>query len=157
MEIHKTICDRCKKELVEKPVRQFTIYNGNVRVDLCEDCYRFFYTWMEKPDDLEIINREEYELLKEWQRNGHRVKVRSGRYKWGPDKEVVEKEEPPAYADNETGYDKGVGLKICGDADNNICDSCAFNTRTGYFYEICDNCYKGDQFIPKKEKECDDE
>lgn len=54
MEIHKTICDRCKKEILETPVRKFTIYNGNVRVDLCEDCYRFFHNWMEKPDDLEF-------------------------------------------------------------------------------------------------------
>lgn len=113
MEIHKTICDRCKKELVEKPVRQFTIYNRNVRVDLCEDCYRFFYAWMEKPDELVNINRKEYELLKEWKRNGHIVNVRSGRYKWEPDKEEVVKEEPHVHADNETGDD----TKECDDED----------------------------------------
>ena len=112
MEIHKTICDRCKKELVEKPVRQFTIYNGNLRVDLCEDCYRFFYTWMEKPEDLATANKKEY------------YKKPAKPREW--------------------------------DADNNICDSCAFNTRTGYHYEICDNCYKGGQFVPKKEENEDE-
>lgn len=59
-------------------------------------------------------------------------------------------------ADNETGYDKGVDLKkptkLCEDVDNNICYRCIYHTKgKNYYYEICNNCYKGGQFVPKKE------
>ena len=51
--------------------------------------------------------------------------------------------------------------KLCEDVDNNICEKCVYSPKDKakflfpgetYYYKICDECYKGSQFIPKKEE-----
>ena len=69
--------------------------------DLCPDCAKKVWEYVSnyedpipKPDLTEecdddrfiLVNKEDWERFNEWQRNGHLVNVRSGRYKWEPDK-----------------------------------------------------------------------
>ena len=46
----KTFCDRCGVECNGEPVQRFTIFDVNRAIDVCEDCYKEFFRWLNNKD-----------------------------------------------------------------------------------------------------------
>ena len=46
----KTFCDRCGAECNGEPLQRFTIFDVNRAIDVCEDCYKEFFRWLNNKD-----------------------------------------------------------------------------------------------------------
>ena len=46
----KTFCDRCGAECNGEPLQRFTIFDVNRSIDVCENCYREFFRWLNNKD-----------------------------------------------------------------------------------------------------------
>ena len=46
----KTFCDRCGAECNGEPLQRFTIFDVNRAIDVCENCYREFFRWLNNKD-----------------------------------------------------------------------------------------------------------
>ena len=47
----KTFCDRCGVECNGQTVQRFTIFDVNRAIDVCEDCYKEFFLWLNSEKD----------------------------------------------------------------------------------------------------------
>jgi ribosome-binding protein aMBF1 (putative translation factor) len=47
----KTFCDRCSKECDGSAVQRFTIFDVNRSIDVCDDCYREFFKWLNEKQE----------------------------------------------------------------------------------------------------------
>lgn len=46
----KTFCDRCGAECNGEPLQRFTIFDVNRAIDVCENCYKEFFRWLNNKD-----------------------------------------------------------------------------------------------------------
>ena len=47
----KTFCDRCGVECNGQTVQRFTIFDVNRAIDVCENCYKEFFRWLQSGEN----------------------------------------------------------------------------------------------------------